>query len=208
MIVFTTKNIFDCETEILVNPVNTVGVMGKGLALDFKNKYPSIMQPYVSACQNGTFGIGKLLLINVENNKKILLFPTKENWLNNSKVEYIEAGLKKIKESYVSKKMYEISFPKIGCGLGGLDFKKQILPLFLKYFYNETISIMIHIQKDDLKNMKDVNICDNCKCFFEPVSYIENNQRYIDYFQCPICGKKETTSGEILYKDAINFMLE
>lgn len=70
------ENIFNSKCEYIVNPVNTVGIMGKGLALQFKEKYPENFEKYKKYCQKGDFTVGKLLIIN-EKNKKIINFPTK-----------------------------------------------------------------------------------------------------------------------------------
>ena len=114
-------DIFNSDCEYLVNPVNTVGVMGKGLALSFKNKFPNNFEKYKKYCQSGDLTVGKLL-ITFENNKKIINFPTKIHWKDNSKMKFIEDGLEKLKFAIKKRNIKSIAMPKIGCGLGGLDW--------------------------------------------------------------------------------------
>ena len=114
-------DIFNSSCEYLVNPVNTVGVMGKGLALSFKNKFPNNFKKYKKYCNSGDFVVGKLLITS-ENNKKIINFPTKIHWKDNSRIGFIIDGLKKLKIAIEKHNIKSIAMPKIGCGLGGLDW--------------------------------------------------------------------------------------
>ena len=114
-------NIFNTNWEAIVNPVNCMGIMGKGLALEFKLLYPSMMDKYLKFCENKELEIGKISIIK-EENKRIILFPTKKNYSLPSKMEYLEKGLLKIKECYKEKRIKSIAFPQIGSGLGGLNW--------------------------------------------------------------------------------------
>ena len=114
-------NIFDSSCEFLINPVNCVGVMGKGLALQFKNIFPNNFLNYRQHCLESNLSIGKLLITS-ENNRKIINFPTKEHWKNPSKLEYIILGLEKLEIAINRFNIKSIAFPKIGSGLGGLDW--------------------------------------------------------------------------------------
>lgn len=136
-------NIFNSSCEFLINPVNTVGVMGKGLALQFKNLFPNNFLKYRQHCLNGNLTIGKLL-ITTENNKKIINFPTKEDWRNPSKLEYIILGLEKLEIAIERFNIKSIAFPKIGCGLGGLDWN-NVLPEIIKFFERISDDIVIEI---------------------------------------------------------------
>ena len=89
MIKYVEGNIFESTAEVIVNPINTVGVMGKGLALKFKINYPDMFKKYQEICKKGLLKPGTLYLHTSEN-KKILLFPTKKHWKDNSKVKYVE----------------------------------------------------------------------------------------------------------------------
>mgnify|MGYP003094579023 FL=1 len=114
-------NIFNSTCEFLINPVNTVGVMGKGLALQFKNIFPNNFLKYRQHCLEDNLSVGKLLITS-ENSKKIINFPTKEDWRNQSKLEYIILGLEKLEIAINRFNIKSIAFPKIGAGLGGLDW--------------------------------------------------------------------------------------
>jgi len=114
-------DIFAINVDVLVNPVNTVGVMGKGLAKQFKERYPDMFEDYVRICRKG-FDIGQLHVYHVSMDKTIINFPTKKHWKDPSSYDYIEAGLKQLTR-YLNKNPVEtIVIPPLGCGLGGLDF--------------------------------------------------------------------------------------
>jgi len=121
MIHYISGNIFDSTADALVNPVNTVGVMGKGLALQFKNKYPENFEVYLKACKGGAFRIGDLLAVK-EKDKVIINFPTKEHWKEPSKYEYLIAGFNSLPKIIEGYNIRSIAVPKLGCGNGGLDW--------------------------------------------------------------------------------------
>ena len=83
------KNIFDSQCQTIVNTVNCVGVMGKGLALEMKKRYPNMFDKYKDYCDKGLIDIGKLWLYKHSDDKWILNFPTKKHWKNGSEYEYI-----------------------------------------------------------------------------------------------------------------------
>ena len=126
-------NIFNSSCEYLVNPVNCVGVMGKGLALEFKNKYPLNFEVYKKACDSASFNIGNLLIVPVDN-KFIVNFPTKKHWRNKSDLEFIKIGLEELKVAIKEFNIKSIALPKLGCGLGGLDWN-EVFDL-IKDFHN------------------------------------------------------------------------
>lgn len=136
-------NIFNSSCEFLINPVNTVGVMGKGLALQFKNLFPNNFLKYRQHCLNGNLTIGKLL-ITTENNKKIINFPTKEDWKNPSKLEYIILGLEKLETAINKFNIKSIAFPKIGAGLGGLNWN-LVLEEIKKFHQRINPNVIIEI---------------------------------------------------------------
>lgn len=121
MIEYVSGDIFNSKADVIVNPVNLKGTMGKGLAKQFKDRYPKMFRLYSNACKNGSFEMGKLMLI-TEEDHRVLLFPTKIDWRKPSKLEYIEAGLKKLTDNYKRLDIESIAFPKLGCGNGGLDW--------------------------------------------------------------------------------------
>ena len=125
--VFTMKimigNIFDSTAKTLVNTVNCVGVMGKGIALDFKNKYPTMYKEYVKLCHAGEIKPGKPYLYQDLYGTSILNFPTKEHWRSPSKLSYIIEGLDWFCENYQKYDISSIAFPPLGCGNGGLSWE-------------------------------------------------------------------------------------
>lgn len=145
MIEYLEGDLFDSPAQVIVNTVNTVGIMGKGIALEFKNRYPQMFEKYKLACEKHTLVIGKLMLIS-ESDHLILLFPTKENWRFPSKLSYIERGLKHFRDNYAQRGITSIAFPKLGCGNGELNWD-DVQPLMEKYLSDLPIDIYIFLGK-------------------------------------------------------------
>lgn len=143
MIEYIEGNIFDSPAQVIVNTVNTVGVMGKGIALEFKKRYPQMFEKYKIACEKRQLTIGKLMLIPAPDHM-LLMFPTKENWRYPSKLSYIEQGLKHFCDIYAQRGITSIAFPKLGCGNGDLDWA-DVRPLMEKYLKNLPIDIYIYL---------------------------------------------------------------
>jgi O-acetyl-ADP-ribose deacetylase (regulator of RNase III) len=116
-------SIFESQCEVLVNPVNCVRVMGKGLALEFKKRYPEMFEDYQHLCKPGGIEIGIVYIHNVKGrNRFIVSFPTKRHWKDSSKVPYIESGLENLALKLATSDVTSIAIPALGCGLGGLDW--------------------------------------------------------------------------------------
>ena len=129
----TSKNIFDSDKDMIVCPVNCLGVMGKGLALQFKKAFPDMFEHYRQICKQDLLAIGKLLIWNGEGvTKDVLCFPTKHYWWRPSKMEYIEQGLEKFVNTYKSKNIKSIAFPLLGAGCGQLD-NEEVLKIMKKW---------------------------------------------------------------------------
>lgn len=156
MLVYVEQDIFQSPAQVLVNTVNTVGVMGKGIAKRFKTVYPQMYIDYRKYCENGSLDIGKLWLYKSEN-KWVLNFPTKKHWRNPSKIEYIEKGLQKFVDTYQDKGITSISFPQLGCGNGGLDWEEQVKPLMEKYLKNLPINVFVHLYSNKNNSMEHMN---------------------------------------------------
>ena len=124
MIIFKQGNIFDSKCETLVNPINCVGVMGKRLALAFKNKFPKMYEVYRKDCSLNKIKVGKVYPYYEDGNIRVLNFPTKVHWKTNSKIQYIEKGLEFFVNNYEKYGIKSIAFPLLGCGNGGLDWIK------------------------------------------------------------------------------------
>ncbi|MFZ0545628.1 MAG: macro domain-containing protein, partial [Candidatus Promineifilaceae bacterium] len=148
MILYVSGDLFQSPAQVLVNTVNTVGVMGKGIALDFKRLYPEMFEKYQKLCEAGKFSIGMLWLYKSPN-KWILNFPTKKHWRQPSHIGYIEAGLKKFVDTYDKMGIHSIAFPPLGCGNGQLDFASQVRPLMEQYLRNLPIEVFIYADRYD-----------------------------------------------------------
>lgn len=136
MIQYKTGNLLDSKAQALVNTVNTVGVMGKGIALQFKNMFPNNYKLYSIACKNRQLKVGQLLVTKEESllggEQIIINFPTKTSWRLPSEYEYIEAGLIELAKLIKEKKIKSIAIPPLGSGNGGLDWNK-VKPLLEKH---------------------------------------------------------------------------
>lgn len=126
------RNIFDSQCQTIVNTVNCVGVMGKGLALEMKKRYPDMFEKYKDFCNKGLIDIGKLWLYKHSDEKWILNFPTKKDWRNPSEYEYIEDGMIKFVETYKERGIKTVAFPMLGCSNGGLD-KNIVIQIMTKH---------------------------------------------------------------------------
>lgn len=127
MIEYTKGNLLDANTQALVNTVNTVGVMGKGIALQFKETFPGNTREYLKASKAGLLAIGKLLVVReqtLSGERIIINFPTKTSWHLKSKYEYIESGLKELVKTIKVERIGSIALPPLGCGNGGLEWNK------------------------------------------------------------------------------------
>ncbi len=143
MILYVKGNLLQSPAQVLVNTVNTVGVMGRGIALEFKRLFPEMYRQYRELCEQGQFEIGMLWLYKSPN-KWVLNFPTKKHWRNPSRVEYIEAGLQKFVDSYADLGIHSIAFPALGCGNGRLDFETQVKPLMERYLRQLPIEVFVY----------------------------------------------------------------
>jgi len=128
MIKYITGNLFDSNTEALVNTVNTVGIMGKGIALQFKKLFPTNFKVYKDLCDRKEFKIGQLLVVKDQNvitgEKTIINFPTKKHWKSPSEYEFIEKGLEELIKVIKQKNIKSIALPPLGSGNGGLQWYK------------------------------------------------------------------------------------
>lgn len=127
MIQYTKGNILDSDAQALVNTVNTVGVMGKGLALQFKEHFPENYKKYREACKNKECQIGQMFITDektVNGDKIIINFPTKTTWRNPSQYSYIHDGLIALREEIRERGIKSIAIPPLGSRNGGLDWNR------------------------------------------------------------------------------------
>jgi O-acetyl-ADP-ribose deacetylase (regulator of RNase III) len=123
MIRFVVDNILESKASCLVNTVNCEGFMGKGIAYQFKQKFPENEKYYRTVCQKGEMIMGNILLFK-ENDKIIANFPTKNKWREKSEYVFIEKGLDNLKEKILLNKIESVAMPPLGCGNGGLLWDK------------------------------------------------------------------------------------
>ena len=155
MLQFTKGNLLEAQVEALVNTVNTVGVMGKGIALMFKERFPQNMEAYAEACKAKRVETGKMFVTEtgeLMGPKWIVNFPTKRHWRHRSKLEWIEAGLDNLKNFIVDEGVKSIAIPPLGAGNGGLDW-----------------SVVRHEIEERLGDLADVEIL-----VFEPTQQYQN----------------------------------
>ena len=131
MITFTQGNLLEADAEALVNTVNTVGVMGKGIALMFKDAFPENFKAYEAACKRNEIAPGTIFATErrgLTGPKWIINFATKRHWRHPSKIEWIENGLVQLRKFIVDHKIKSIALPPLGSGNGGLDWQ-DVRPL-------------------------------------------------------------------------------
>lgn len=156
MIRYTKGNLLESPQEALVNTVNTVGVMGKGIALQFKEAFPSNFKAYAKACKDGTLQIGNVLIFKEETvlgSKIIVNFPTKKEWYRKSQYKFIEDGLIALTDAIQKHSIKSIAIPPLGCGHGGLKWEK-VKALIEKYLsqLNE-VEIVVYEPNERVKEI-------------------------------------------------------
>ncbi|TGD72208.1 Appr-1-p processing protein [Mangrovimicrobium sediminis] len=137
-----TGNIFTSQCQTLVNTVNCVGVMGAGIALECRLRYPAMYEKYVSMCQKRQLDIGLLWLYKSEQ-RWVLNFPTKKDWKHPSKEGYLRRGLTKFVETYADKGITSIAFPLLGADKGGIP-KETSRAILREYLEGLDISVEIY----------------------------------------------------------------
>ncbi len=131
MIRFTQGNLLDADVDAVVNTVNTVGVMGKGIALMFKERYPENFKDYAAACKRGAVRTGRMFVTRsseLGGPRWIINFPTKQHWRGSSKLEWINEGLNDLKKVLVEQGIQSVAIPPLGSGNGGLEWS-DVRPL-------------------------------------------------------------------------------
>jgi O-acetyl-ADP-ribose deacetylase (regulator of RNase III) len=150
MLEFRKGNMFESGAQTLTNAVNCKGVMGKGLALVFKKKFPKMFIKYKELCENKKLYVGKLILIK-EKDCNILLFPTKDHWFNDSQAHYITSGLKYLRNNYKKMGITSLALPALGCGLGGLKWK-EVKADIQEFLYDIDIPVYVYEPLGEGKN--------------------------------------------------------
>ncbi len=146
-------DIFESIAQVIVNTVNCQGIMGKGLALAFKQKYPAMFKVYQQECRTGKLRIGKPTLYQ-GSTPWILNFPTKDSWRANSKLEYLQKGLEFLVSHYKNAGIKSIAFPKLGAQNGKLSWD-EVGPMMAQYLSQLDIDVFIYIAEGDREYQYD-----------------------------------------------------
>jgi len=172
-----TGNIFTTNCDVIVNTVNCVGVMGAGIALECRLRYPEMHDKYKELCKRHLISIGKLWLYKSDK-KWILNFPTKGDWKLPSRVEFIHQGLSKFVEEYEQKEIKSIAFPMLGADRGGLQVETT---LALLHQYLDPLPIDIELYKydplaeDDLYEKLSIFLLKNDVNYLSDITKIRRN---------------------------------
>ena len=140
-------DLFNSKAQTLVNAVNCVGVMGKGIALEFKKRFPAMYRDYVSLCKMGAVEPGHPYIFNISPDKQIINFPTKNHWREPSKIEYIDTGLRLLVKKYKNWKVKSLAVPALGCGNGGLQWA-DVGPLLYEYLSKMDMPVELYAPKE------------------------------------------------------------
>lgn len=136
-------DVLQSKMHVLVNTVNCVGAMGKGIALAFKTKYPEMFEDYKKRCEQRKVKLGEPYLYKMNGAQWILNFPTKYHWCNDSQLEWIEDGLKYLVKQVAGWGIKSMAFPPLGCGNGNLKWS-DVYPVMRKHLDKLPIPIEIH----------------------------------------------------------------
>lgn len=137
------QDIIQTKCQTFVIPVNKVGTMGKGLALYFAKRFPSLVPTYRRFCYIEVFDKDKIAIADLPNGKKVLFFPTKDHWREKSTYNLIEEGLEALANRYLVLGIESIAIPRLGCGEGGLDFD-EVLKLIYKHLDKIPLRVVIY----------------------------------------------------------------
>jgi len=126
-------DIFATGMQTITCPTNCVGVMGKGLAKTTKDRYPNVWRIYRQAFEEGRLHPHRPLIATAYPGRQVLCFPTKRHWRDPSRLDDIDASLRYLAENWYMMYISSLALPPIGCGLGGLDWEREVKPLVMKY---------------------------------------------------------------------------
>ena len=147
MLHYTDTTVFNVHAQVIVNTVNCVGVMGNGLALECKLRYPEMYAEYVTRCRRGEMRIGQPYLYWYSEAFGILNFPCKDHWKFPSKVEWIRRGLKACQMLLTQQPLLSIAFPPLGCDLGRLNWQ-EIRPLIEEQLRDLSLDVYICLDRE------------------------------------------------------------
>jgi O-acetyl-ADP-ribose deacetylase (regulator of RNase III) len=149
MIELATGDILLADVDAIVNPVNCVGVMGRGLALQFKQRYPENFRAYKAACDRGDVQPGRMFVFESEGSRPrwLINFPTKRHWRDKSLIDDVQQGLVALVAEVRARRIESIGVPPLGCGLGGLEWG-DVRPL-IEYAFAGTPTCRVLLYASD-----------------------------------------------------------
>jgi O-acetyl-ADP-ribose deacetylase (regulator of RNase III) len=137
-------DLFESQAQTLVNAVNCVGVMGKGVALEFKRRFPAMFKDYVSRCRQKDVRLGEPYLYRDESGRLIVNFPTKDHWRSPSRFEDVAAGLDYFVAHVSEWGITSVAMPALGCGHGGLAWS-EVGPLLYRKLHDLPMNIEVYV---------------------------------------------------------------
>jgi O-acetyl-ADP-ribose deacetylase (regulator of RNase III) len=156
MITFTQGNLLEAKVDALVNTVNTVGVMGKGIALMFKEAFPENFKAYQAACKRSEVRVGQMFVTERQQMigpKWIINFPTKQHWRQPSEIEWIVEGLDDLKRVIAERGIRSIALPPLGSGNGGLDWREVRPKIEAALNSLPEVSVIVYEPTDEYQNV-------------------------------------------------------
>lgn len=147
MIEYSNTTVFNTDAQTIVNTVNCHGIMGSGVALEFKLRYPEMFEDYAHRCERKEVEIGRPRLYRQYKHVWILNFPTKRDWKQRSEIPWIQQGLEYFVDNYERAEITSIAFPQLGCGRGGLEWV-NVQPVMEEYLAHLAIPVYICLDKD------------------------------------------------------------
>lgn len=135
-------NLFESRAQTLVNTVNCVGVMGKGVALEFKKRFPAMFEDYLARCERKEVQLGVPYLYRDSSGQQIINFPTKNHWRSPSRLKDIESGIDYFVQHFAEWGVSSVAMPPLGCGNGGLEWS-EVGPLLYRKLHQLPIDIQV-----------------------------------------------------------------
>jgi O-acetyl-ADP-ribose deacetylase (regulator of RNase III) len=136
-------NLFESKAQTIVNAVNCVGIMGKGIALEFKKRFPHMFKDYTTRCERKEVRLGQPYLFKAKQLPHVLNFPTKDHWRSASKLTDLEMGLQCLLDHYKEWGISSIAVLALGCGEGGLEWR-IVCPTLYRYLSKMDIPVEIY----------------------------------------------------------------
>ena len=179
MIIYSNETVFNVEVDYIVNTINCVGVMGKGLALEFALRFPKLNDIYKEQCASRQIVPGKVYFYEI-NSQKILNFPTKYHFMYPSKIEWIESGLIDFQQKYKEFNINSIAFPLLGCNNGELN-SEEVIKLMEKYLMLDGLTV--YICNSSKLNGKEKEMLEKFKSFNidELANHVKLNKNHENY---------------------------